>query len=580
MKTRKLLAFFTVITMLLALSTVSVGASASQLTASWNYENEKLTINGSNAAINGLISVYVLGASVDAETINDLNKPAIVDAFMANETGGFAFEILLPSALTTGQYKINIASGANTWESPVFNHINSGELASLVYNINSSANATEIESWLTPLNIALQLPNISYTSEFLFAVRPTGGFTDTTLQTEMQRSTALCLLQQGKTPEELVSYSEYLKDETLKIDCLEQYKNMTAAVKTEYLTTVAGMNLKKTTALEDIYGAGLIESASAAASWQGLRNIIQGETQTTEFFTKKIAAGTVFDSLTYPDVVYQELYRQKASITDMTALKALFSTAATNCKNAEDAAAKEEEDNTPPVFIGGGGGSGGGGGGGISSWGPNASETIKDIENANDNKPQTDPKPDNNKNNGSSFDDIKGHWGENAIKEMIDLGVVSGYPDGSFRPDAAVSRAEYVKMLCVLFGIEPASTSSFADVKATDWYAPYVEAAAAAKIVQGDESGKFNPDATVTRQDAAVILGRFLKLTEISADGKFVDGKNISDYASGYVAAMADAGLINGVGDGKYAPLNDTTRAQTVTMLLNAKNWTDNGGAK
>ena len=71
-----------------------------------------------------------------------------------------------------------------------------------------------------------------------------------------------------------------------------------------------------------------------------------------------------------------------------------------------------------------------------------------------------------------------------------------------------------------------------------------------------------------------------MKLTEISADGKFVDGKNISDYASGYVAAMADAGLINGVGDGKYAPLNDTTRAQTVTMLLNAKNWTDNGGAK
>ena len=546
---------------------------AAEFTGNYNYANEKLTVTGSNAAVKGLISVYVLESSVDVETLTDLNGPAVVDAFLADENGGFVFEIFLPSTLTTGKYKVNIANGTSTWESSDFTHINSGELADLVNNVNDSVNATEVESWLTPLNIALELPDLAYASEYLFAVKPENGYTDNQLQTEMQRSTAFYLLQQGETPENLVSYKAYLKDETLDIDCLEQYKNMAVDAKSGYLAKVAAMNLKTLSALEDIYGVGLIENSMSAASWQDLRNIIQGESQATVFFTKRIAEGTDYSKLTYPEIVYQELYRDRARITDMHTLKTLFASTATACYNNEKAA-KDEDDG----YTGDGSGSGGGGGGNISSWGPNASQTIQKIEEEIEKKAEETQKLEKGQDAQTSLNDISNHWGETAIKKMVDLGVVSGYPDGSFRPDNSVSRAEYIKLLCELFDIAPAAASSFSDVKSDDWYAPYVKAAAAAKIIQGDESGNFNPNAPVARQDAAVILGRLLKLTELSIDGKFTDGKDIASYASGYVAAMADAGLINGIGDGSYAPLSDTTRAQVVTMLLNAKNWVDNNG--
>ncbi len=565
MKKRIFSVLLALITMFLLLA-IPVGAA--DLTGSFTYENERLIITGSNATAYGLVSIYVLGATIDSNTVSDSVRPVVVDVVLANSTGGYTAEILLPSNLSTNQYKLHIANGTNTWESIVFNHINAGELNSLLFNINHSATSDEIKEFLEPLNIALELPNVTYTSEYLYEVRPDSGYTDAQLQTEMQRSNGLYLLQQGATPEELLAYESYLKDSLLQIDCLEQYQNMTDDIKTNFLDKVSAMDLKTVTALEDIYGVGLVETLKTVTAWQDLQNTIQGTDETNLFFENKISANTNYGALKYPELVYQELYRKKDQLTDITAVKTIFaSVVATLYTNQQNSSNKNNS-------------SQGSSGGGYTSWGPSASVVTKPKEESP--TPTQIPTPTQTpvatpEIESPMFHDIVGHWAESAIKKMAELGVAKGYSDNSFCPDASVTRAEYVKLLCELFQINEVSDIQFSDVSADSWYETYVKSAATLQIVRGDENGNFHPNEAITRQDAAVILGRFLQLSETTVSGKFTDEASIASYASGYVAAMADAKLINGMTDGSFAPMSNTTRAQAVTLLLNAKTWLDNG---
>ncbi len=568
MKMKKILALLTALFILTTM--LVVPASAAELTVNYTYASEVLTINGTGATAGSLVSVFILRSTDSADAVSASNLPAVIDVTMADASGNFNLVINLPANLTTGQYKVNVASGATKKDSTVFIHINSGELEALLGNVNGSATSGEIEGFLTPLNVALELPDITYTSEYLFAVRPAApGFTESQFQSEMQRSVALYMLQNGATPEELEDYEDYLKDATLDIDCLAQYTDMDAAVKASYLTAVAGLDLKTTSALADVYGAGMMEEVKSVTTWKGLENVVRGETAETTYFKNVIAAGTDYDSLINPEVVFQNLYGKLSDLTDLSALKSNFAslvTVAYEAELAEKVEDEEEDDNR--------GGYTGGFGGGISSWGPSASETVNQFEEAN----KTEPDYNEGANQGSAarFNDISGHWAEKAISEMAAIGAASGYEDGSFCPDKTVTRGEFVKLLCELFDVALADNHGFGDVSADAWYASYANAAAAAGIVGGDSEGNFNANAPVTRQDAATMLGRFLKLTEGSVDGKFNDADSMAPYAAGYIAAMVDAGLLNGMGDGSFAPVSDTTRAQAVTMLLNARTWLSN----
>ncbi len=90
--------------------------------------------------------------------------------------------------------------------------------------------------------------------------------------------------------------------------------------------------------------------------------------------------------------------------------------------------------------------------------------------------------------------DIKGHWAEAAIQQLVDLGAVSGLPDGTFRPDLTVTRAEFVTMVNKSLRITPVTgTSRFKDVKPEDWFAGQVEAAAAYGYVAGNPDGTLAP---------------------------------------------------------------------------------------
>lgn len=166
------------------------------------------------------------------------------------------------------------------------------------------------------------------------------------------------------------------------------------------------------------------------------------------------------------------------------------------------------------------------------------------------------------------FVDTVDHWAKDYVKTLAENGVVGGYDDGTFLPNKNVTRAEYIKMIVGMFELEEAAENPFADVADNAWYKEYVEKAVAAGLIEGD-GGNFNPDATITRQDATVILHRLGVIAAGDTEITFGDEASVADYAKDAVATLASAGIING-SDGNFNPANAITRAETAAILCRA----------
>ncbi len=162
----------------------------------------------------------------------------------------------------------------------------------------------------------------------------------------------------------------------------------------------------------------------------------------------------------------------------------------------------------------------------------------------------------------------------NAVEALVCAGIVNGYPNGTFQPNADVTRAAFVKMLDLTIGLQPVNgTTPFTDVPATAWYAPYVSAALTKGIVEGITATTFAPNATITRQEMAVMLARALGLkgtTQLT----FSDADQIAPWALPSVEAAVAAGYLHGFPNGTFEPLAPTTRADAAYVLaavLNAE---------
>jgi hypothetical protein len=168
----------------------------------------------------------------------------------------------------------------------------------------------------------------------------------------------------------------------------------------------------------------------------------------------------------------------------------------------------------------------------------------------------------------SSFQDVPaGSWEAPFVEELACHGIISGYPDGTFRPSAPVTRAEFVKMLVLALGLQPLDEATpFQDVPPSSWYGPYVAEALAAGLVNGLGPGRFGPMDTLTREQMATLLARALHLTG-SGTLRFRDAQQIAPWAEAPVAAAVAAGYLDGFPNGTFQPLAPTTRAQAAKVL-------------
>lgn len=168
---------------------------------------------------------------------------------------------------------------------------------------------------------------------------------------------------------------------------------------------------------------------------------------------------------------------------------------------------------------------------------------------------------------GVPFTDIENCFAKDYIKTLADKKIINGYSDGTFRPNGNITRAEFAKMIQLLFEISSDSKTYYADVSDGDWFKEYVDALSGAGIINGFE-GRFNPAENITRQDAAVICKRvsdYLK-KPMGGEKTFADDSDISDYAKESVSLLGANGILQGDGSG-FKPLLPITRAEAAALL-------------
>lgn len=162
-------------------------------------------------------------------------------------------------------------------------------------------------------------------------------------------------------------------------------------------------------------------------------------------------------------------------------------------------------------------------------------------------------------------------WAENALYYLAQKKVISGYGDGTFRPQNNITRAEFVKIVVSCFFDENSEFEiSFKDVDKGKWYGKYIAAAVENKLVSGLSDTEFGPERYITRQDMAVILYNTAQIIDFDIDTEkatIADDEDISEYAKAAVYALKNAGVINGYEDGSVRPQNNANRAETVQMV-------------
>jgi hypothetical protein len=169
--------------------------------------------------------------------------------------------------------------------------------------------------------------------------------------------------------------------------------------------------------------------------------------------------------------------------------------------------------------------------------------------------------------------DITGNWAQSQIQKAVDQGIVVGYPDGTFKPEQFITRAEFVTTVNNAFGFTAEASNNFTDVKSTDWFAVQIARAKAAGYVSGYEDGTFRPNNYITREEVAVILAQVIKPSNpvtLDSLNKYKDAALISSWAQQGVASATGSGIFDGYPDQTFRPQNFITRAESVVALLAA----------
>lgn len=175
------------------------------------------------------------------------------------------------------------------------------------------------------------------------------------------------------------------------------------------------------------------------------------------------------------------------------------------------------------------------------------------------------------------FKDVKGHWAERTIVWAAKEGYLKGYPDGTFRPDAPVSNAEYYRIVNEFTPQlhDPALSSkdvkvNYSDVKEDDWFYTEVKKGVQAGYLGSGEGQSLKSGEKIERQEAVRIFAVVQKWDDdAEAARQFADYDSVKEELRGAVGASKTHNLIQGYPDGTFRPEGSMTRAEVVTVLAN-----------
>lgn len=168
------------------------------------------------------------------------------------------------------------------------------------------------------------------------------------------------------------------------------------------------------------------------------------------------------------------------------------------------------------------------------------------------------------------FKDVEGHWALENIKLLKTKGIISGFEDGTFRPEGQVTRAQLTVMLVRAKGlkVKPQPKKYYTDVKSDFWAYKEIAAAKEAGLISPNLGTSFQPNLSATRELIADMVNRSFKPTAIRAGQKFSDINK--SWAKTAIVALNKGGVIDGYPDNTYRPQKPVTRAEISAMFIRA----------
>ncbi len=279
----------------------------------------------------------------------------------------------------------------------------------------------------------------------------------------------------------------------------------------------------------------LVAKIASAESFSALKTLVTGNAEKLS-----INLSSNYSKLgdTKQNKLFADMLASVKSVASFGDIRTLFN----ECLNSADSGSTIS-----------GGGSGGSGGSGNKSSVSSPSNILN---------PSTIPQKD-------TFSDISGHWAKEFITKLEKSGAINGYPDGTFKPDNTVTRAEFSKIASISFGYNPTNETVFKDCLPGDWFNPYAAALSKAGIITGFD-GYFMPESNITREDAAVILARIAEQNGVSAksdaDAGYADRNEISSYAYEYINGLSAKNIINGDENG-FRPKASLSRSEAAALI-------------
>lgn len=536
--------------LLLPLCVVSAD-TPNPVSVSYNSTANTVTVDGVVATRRNAAVVVMITQDDSPALVTETTPNTIISVVRSGADGRVTHTEKIPSGFAGGRYEVFMQSQTGTGVGYFIYPVKTDIAAELPY-INGATSALELESRVwekrDPLAIdeVVFLPVKTPASQVLYALKPATGYADADafLYAYNNALAAVALQNSEAVSDVLRTYGTAINVDTAIYDAL------TADEKPLFDGYMYAENYLQRS-VEDAFSDNITRARlKAAKSWDALKTQLIAEDNDTQLSPDK----TYFSQLASVDTFYQQLFAGIESADTMDAIRTLYYNTSYACYQAEQAALEGDDDDDDRGF-------GGSVGGSVGGFMP-----VKDKE-----EPKEDPK-DEPPASSPKFSDVEKHWSRESVEALSDAGIISGFPDGSFKPDASVTRAETIKMIVVLAGVstDTETASGFGDVDSADWFAPFVNAGVANGYIFGNEEGNFNPAANITREDVCVILYRALGLSDDASEATFTDSEAISSYAKEAVEKLVAAGIVKGDDTGAFNPQKAITRGEIATLLHRA----------
>jgi len=165
--------------------------------------------------------------------------------------------------------------------------------------------------------------------------------------------------------------------------------------------------------------------------------------------------------------------------------------------------------------------------------------------------------------------DINNHWAKASIEELVSTQAISGYQDGTFKPNNNITRAEFATILVKAFNLSPEQGAVFADTL-NHWAKDSIATAAGHGILTGYSADKFGPNDPITREQMAVMIVKAAKLANQEAGKTFADSSTVSSWAAEAVNIVVGENIMGGYEDNTFKPQNKATRAEAAAVIVKA----------